>query len=79
MSPAHTFEVNGVVIRVKRMAAGIEMKDLAARAGISQRYLSHLETGTRKHMRPTRYVALREALHATDDELLLHKENDRKG
>ncbi|MBQ1164382.1 hypothetical protein KBZ21_41045 [Streptomyces sp. A73] len=29
MSLPHTFEVNGEAIRTKRMAAGIEMKDLA--------------------------------------------------
>ncbi|MBQ1164524.1 hypothetical protein KBZ21_41820, partial [Streptomyces sp. A73] len=41
---------------------------------ISHRYLSHLETGSRRRMSPTRYVALRTALHATDEELLSTEE-----
>ncbi|MBQ1167194.1 helix-turn-helix transcriptional regulator, partial [Streptomyces sp. A73] len=67
-------EVNGEAIRTKRMAAGIEMKDLAERSGNSHRYLSHLETGSRRRRSPTRYVALRTALHATDEELLSTEE-----
>lgn len=53
------------------MRAGLEISDLAERAGISRRYLSHLENGTRTRMRPSRYAALRAALNATDERLLL--------
>ncbi|MFG3476406.1 helix-turn-helix domain-containing protein [Streptomyces sp. NPDC047980] len=66
-----TFEVDGDAIREERMRAGLEISDLAERAGISRRYLSHLENGTRKRMRPSRYAALRTALNATDAQLLL--------
>lgn len=65
-----TFEVDGDAIREERMQAGREISELAERAGISRRYLSHLENGTRKHMRPSRYTALRTALNITDDRLL---------
>ncbi|KOT94538.1 hypothetical protein ADK70_12785 [Streptomyces rimosus subsp. pseudoverticillatus] len=60
--PPPTYRVNGAAIRERRMAAGLETAELAERAGISRRYLNHLETGYRKHMRPGRYAALRTAL-----------------
>ncbi|MFJ7417927.1 helix-turn-helix domain-containing protein [Streptomyces uncialis] len=65
-----TFEVDGDAIREERMRAGVEIADMAARAGLSRRYLSHLETGSRRRMRPGRYAALREALDVIDDRLL---------
>lgn len=65
-----TFEVDGDAIRKERMNAGLEISELAERAGISRRYLSHLENGTRSHPRPKRYTALRKALNVTDDRLL---------
>lgn len=68
--PRPTFKVRGTAIREKRMQAGLESSELAERAGISPRYLNHLENGTRDQMRPRRYVDLRTALDATDDELL---------
>lgn len=52
------------------MAAGVEINEMAARAGISPRYLSHLETGSRRHPKPGPYTRLRNALNATDEELL---------
>jgi transcriptional regulator with XRE-family HTH domain len=64
------FEVNGDAIREERMQAGLEVSALADLAGISRRYLSHLETGTRHRMRPSKYVALRTALSSTDSRLL---------
>lgn len=68
--PPSTFQVRGAEIRERRMQMGFEVSELAAEAGISRRYLSHLENGTRTQMRPRRYVALRTALAATDDDLL---------
>jgi transcriptional regulator with XRE-family HTH domain len=65
-----TFEVNGDAIRTERKQAGLEISELADRAGISRRYLSHLENGTRRHMRPRRYTALRTALNVTNGRLL---------
>ncbi|MGW7350884.1 helix-turn-helix domain-containing protein [Streptomyces sp. NPDC054784] len=57
-----TFQVNGSAIRERRKQLGLETRELAERAGISRRYLSHLENGYRDRMRPGRYVALRAAL-----------------
>lgn len=65
-----TFEVLGAQIRERRKQMGMEARELAAKAGISRRYLNHLENGTRKHMRPHKYVDLRTALQATDTDLL---------
>ncbi|WP_327300436.1 helix-turn-helix transcriptional regulator [Streptomyces goshikiensis] len=65
-----TFEVDGTAIREERMCAGLEISEAAKAAGISRRYLSHLENGTRRRMRPSRYVALRAALNSNDDRLL---------
>ncbi|GAA2199787.1 MULTISPECIES: helix-turn-helix domain-containing protein [Streptomyces] len=64
-----TFEVDGDAIREERMQAGLTQTELARRAGISPRYVSHLETGSRKDMRPKTYKRLREALNATDERL----------
>lgn len=69
--PHGTFQVRGAAIRARRMDMGLEVSALAAVAGISRRYLSHLENGTRTQMRPRFYVALRTALKATDTDLLL--------
>lgn len=73
-NPQPTFQVNGAAIRVIRMRAGIEMRELAQAAGISRRYLNHLELGTRRDMRPATYARLRAALHATDHQLLAPSE-----
>lgn len=82
--PRPTFQVRGAAIREKRMQAGLETSELAERAGISTRYLNHLENGTRTCMRPRRYVDLRTALDsavgATDEELLApHAADDENG
>jgi len=68
--PPSTFQVRGAQIRERRMQMGLEPEELAAKAGISRRYLNHLENGTRKKMRPRRYTDLRAALEVTDDSLL---------
>lgn len=65
-----TFEVDGSAIRDKRMQAGLSTAEAAERAGISGRYLNHLENGTRRRMRPERYAPLRKALNANPTELL---------
>lgn len=76
--PEPTYTVNGSAIRRLRMQAGLETSDLAKRAGISRRYLTHLENGTRRRMRPARYAALRAALNATDQELLATEDPQEK-
>ncbi|MFI9154558.1 helix-turn-helix domain-containing protein [Streptomyces sp. NPDC053367] len=66
-----TFEVDGDAIRKERMQAGLTQTELARQAGISPRYVSHLENGTRRHMGPKPYKRLRDALKATDERLRL--------
>lgn len=61
-APQPTFEVDGTAIRELRMSRGIQIADLARTAGISRSYLTRLEIGVRRHMRPPAYVALRTAL-----------------
>jgi transcriptional regulator with XRE-family HTH domain len=64
-----TYEVDGDAIRKERMQAGLTQEELARQAGISPRYVSHLETGTRKDMRPKTYKRLRIALGLADERL----------
>ncbi|MDX3835663.1 helix-turn-helix domain-containing protein [Streptomyces europaeiscabiei] len=64
-----TYEVNGDAIRKERMQAGLTQTELAEKAGISPRYISHLENGTRRRMGPKTYKRLREVLNATDARL----------
>lgn len=66
-----TFEVNGDAIREERMQAGMSRADLARRARVTERYVCHLENGTRRHMSPKAYRRLRTALKATDKRLRL--------
>lgn len=64
-----TFEVDGDAIREERMQAGLTRRELARQAGISRRYICHLENGTRWRMNPEPYLRLREVLNATDARL----------
>jgi len=66
-----TFEVNGDAIREERMQAGMSRADLAELVKVSERYIGHLENGTRRRLRPKPYKRLREALRATDERLRL--------
>jgi len=68
--PPTTFLVNGQVARELRKNAGVELADMARSALISRRYLSHIENGTRKRMRPAPYQRLRKALGANETQLL---------
>ncbi|MEZ0066742.1 transcriptional regulator with XRE-family HTH domain [Streptacidiphilus sp. MAP12-20] len=70
-----TVTVDGAAIRQLRMLAGCEMADLADRVGITRSYLSRIETGTRRQVRPRVYAALRTALEASDQQLLADHEN----
>lgn len=58
------------------MARGMKIADLARNAGITRSYLSRLETGVRRQMRPPTYTALRTAfgIDADDHQLLAHGE-----
>ncbi|MFE0699163.1 helix-turn-helix domain-containing protein [Streptomyces sp. NPDC058872] len=77
-APRPTFEVDGAAIRKIRMSRGLPIADLARRTGITPSYLSRLETGGRRNMRPPKYTALREALGLPPDspQLLAHSETD---
>ncbi|MFF4834040.1 helix-turn-helix domain-containing protein [Streptomyces sp. NPDC001315] len=70
MHQPQTFVVDGDAIREERMQAGLTRTELARQAGITRRYLCHLERGTRKRPSPPVYIALRQALKATDARLL---------
>ncbi|MFD4263974.1 helix-turn-helix domain-containing protein [Streptomyces sp. NPDC058534] len=75
-APRATYEVDGAAIRKLRMARGIQIADLARNARITRSYLSRLETGVRRQMRPPTYSALRNALGipAEDEQLLAPSE-----
>lgn len=70
MPQRSTVEVDGPAIRTIRKLRGLEMSSLACQAGITANYLSRIETGTRRRVRPSVYAALRQHLGATDDEIL---------
>lgn len=74
MPQRSTVEVNGAEIRRLRKLSGLDMDVLAARLGISANYLSRLETGSRRRVRPSVYGALRTALGATTTQLLADSE-----
>ncbi|MFG3154263.1 helix-turn-helix domain-containing protein [Streptomyces sp. NPDC048219] len=75
-APRATYEVDGAAIRRLRMARGIQIADLARTARITRSYLTRLETGVRRQMRPPTYLALRTALgiDANDTQLLAQRE-----
>lgn len=64
-----TFEVDGDAIRKERMRAGMSRADLAELAEVSERYVGHLENGTRRHMQPPTFKRLRDALGTTEERL----------
>ncbi|MGW6741732.1 helix-turn-helix domain-containing protein [Streptomyces sp. NPDC055025] len=73
--PATTYQVDGAEIRTRRMELGLSQAECAARARIARPYLSQLETGERRHLRPPTYKALRAALALTDHRLLAPDES----
>lgn len=60
--PATTYQVDGAEIRTRRKELGMSQAECAAKARIARPYLSQIETGTRQHLRPPTYMALRIAL-----------------
>lgn len=74
-APPTTYLVNGAAIRRLRMDAELEIGALASEAGITASYLSRLEVGTRKRMKIRTYKALRNALRATNKQLLAPSED----
>lgn len=79
--PATTYRVDGRAIRERRKHLGMDVAECAAKTGISRPYLSELETGRKRRMKPPTYAALRTTLQiAPDDRQLLDpsQEHDRK-
>ncbi|MFJ3084692.1 helix-turn-helix domain-containing protein [Streptomyces halstedii] len=75
--PATTYQVDGAEIRTRRMELGMSQAECAAQARIARPYLSQLETGERRHLRPPTYKALRTTLQiAHDDSRLLDQRGD---
>ncbi len=62
--------IDGRLIRRKRQNAGDSLADLAARAGISVSYLSHVERGRRLTVSPAAFMRIRTALGVDDPEEL---------
>ena len=79
MSETPHVEVNGAAIRTIRKLAGVEIRDLATRIGITSSYLSRIETGSRRRLRPSVYAALRAALDVPDKTLLIEEEETSEG
>ena len=44
-SPQHALETLGALLRAQRLAEGLSLRELAARTGVSNAYLSELERG----------------------------------
>jgi len=75
-----TYQVAGAAIRTRRKELGLSRDDCATRAGISGPYLSQLETGARRDMRPPTYQRLRTALQIQpDDNQLLAPPQEQHG
>lgn len=66
--PQPTFQVDGAAIRIRRKDLGMSLAQCAVAAGISKSYLTELETGVKKRMRPPTYVGLRTALQIQPDD-----------
>jgi transcriptional regulator with XRE-family HTH domain len=67
-------KVDGPAIRQFRMLQGLEIADVAARAGISRSYLSRIEVNS-LWLRPRTYRALCEALNHEHDSFLAPSED----
>lgn len=60
--PQPTYQVDGAEIRKRRMELGMTLRECARQAGISHSYLSEVETGLKKDLRPPKYAGLRTTL-----------------
>jgi transcriptional regulator with XRE-family HTH domain len=79
--PATRVKVSGLAFWAKRMAAGLEVKELAQRAGVSDSYVRKIERGSREYLTHDTYQRFRSALRANKTELLAPTEaqtNERK-
>lgn len=78
--PATTYLVKGAALRERRKELGMNVTECAAEAGISRPYLTQLELGIRRHMKPPTYMALRTVLQIdpTDERLLALTESQQR-
>ena len=67
-TPQPTYQVDGAEIRTRRKELGLTRDECATKAQISGPYLSQLENGTRREMRPPTYRRLRTALQIQQDD-----------
>jgi transcriptional regulator with XRE-family HTH domain len=78
--PQPTIPVDGAAIRTRRKELGLLRDECAAKAHISGPYLSQLENGVRREMRPPTYKRLRTALQIQrDDRRLLAPPEEQHG
>lgn len=61
-------EINGAKVRILRKLSGQSMADLAQRCEVTPGYVSHIETGRRKRVSPTKFVLICDALGIPADE-----------
>ena len=66
--PTTTYEVDGAAIRTRRKELGLTRDQCAVKAQISGPYLSQLENGIRRDMRPPTFHRLRTALQIQRDD-----------
>jgi transcriptional regulator with XRE-family HTH domain len=66
--PQPTVQVAGAAIRTRRKELGLSRDECATKAQISGPYLSQLENGARREMRPPTYKRLRTALQIQQDD-----------
>lgn len=76
--PATTYQVDGAEIRTRRKELGMSQAECADIARIARPYLSQIENGARRHLRPPTYKALRTTLQlGPDDRRLLDERGDQ--
>lgn len=66
-----TIEINGYVVREIRIRAGIDIADLAKRAGVQRASMANIELGHRQRVSPKVYNAILSALTIADRRVLL--------
>ncbi|MFD8234070.1 helix-turn-helix domain-containing protein [Streptomyces sp. NPDC059696] len=78
--PQPTIPVDGAEIRTRRKELGLSRDECAEAAGISGPYLSQLETGARRNLRPPTYRRLRTVLQIQrNDRRLLAPPEEQHG
>jgi transcriptional regulator with XRE-family HTH domain len=71
MTKQGAFEVNGYALREIRTRSNLSVTELARNSDIDQGFLSHLEAGRRRYMRPPTFGRLLAALGLKDRRAIL--------